>query len=182
MNERSLSNGFIDTTIKPLLRTRPVISDVDKVFSRGIILDEFHNLTPKDQDRFKVVFDDVINNELETLVVVCLNTTTTKGVDKCLTKPIYSRVHPIDFNIPDRRDELYQVIDKVMEKFPSLSRHQVYHWLPDMRKITRNGRISEIVKKRIKDEDSSSLTPENNWEHYEKKREKQRELEGIIGR
>jgi len=140
MNERSLKNSFIEGQIKPLFRTRSLLDTGDKCFSRGIILDEFHNLTPKDQDRFKVVFDDLT----DALVIICLNTMNTKPLHKCLTEPIYSRVHPINFNIRDEENELTEMISKVNEKYPLLSRTKVYSWLPDMRVITREGKLSVL--------------------------------------
>ena len=60
MNERSLRNNFIEEKIRPLIRTVSLLGDGGKVFPRGIFLDEFHNLTKKDQERFKVVFDEVM--------------------------------------------------------------------------------------------------------------------------
>ena len=140
MNERSLKNSFIEKEIKPLFRTRSLLDPGDKCFSRGIILDEFHNLSPKDQDRFKVVFDELV----DALVIVCLNTMNTKPLHKCLTQPIYSRVHPINFNIRNEENELTEMVGKVNEKYPLLSRTKVYSWLPDMRVITREGKLSEL--------------------------------------
>ena len=140
MNERSLKNSFIEKEIKPLFRTRSLLDPGDKCFSRGIILDEFHNLSPKDQDRFKVVFDELV----DALVIVCLNTMNTKPLHKCLTQPIYSRVHPINFNIRKEENELTEMVSKVNEKYPLLSRTKVYSWLPDMRVITREGKLSVL--------------------------------------
>ena len=140
MNERSLKNSFVEKEIKPLFRTRSLLDPGDKCFSRGIILDEFHNLSPKDQDRFKVVFDELV----DALVIVCLNTMNTKPLHKCLTQPIYSRVHPINFNIRNEENELTEMVGKVNEKYPLLSRTKVYSWLPDMRVITREGKLSVL--------------------------------------
>ena len=140
MNERSLKNSFIEKEIKPLFRTRSLLDPGDKCFSRGIILDEFHNLSPKDQDRFKVVFDELV----DALVIVCLNTMNTKPLHECLTKPIYSRVHQINFNIRDEENELTEMVGKVNDKYPLLPRTKVRAWLPDMRVITREGKLSVL--------------------------------------
>jgi len=142
MNERSLKNGFIEDQIKPLFRTRPIVNAGEGEISRGIILDEFHNLSPKDQDRFKVVLDDV----KDCLVVICLNTIEEKQLSKCLTPPIYSRVHHINFNTAQGADaELDELVGKVKEKFPTLSATRVLGWLPDMRRIEREGRMSKLL-------------------------------------
>lgn len=141
MNERSLKNGFIEDQIKPLLRTRPIVNANEGNISRGIILDEFHNLSKKDQDRFKVVLDDVT----DCLVVICLNTEQDKPLSNRLTPPILSRVHHIDFNTAKGdEDELYELVSKVKDKFPMLSATKVLGWLPDMRRIFREGKMSEL--------------------------------------
>lgn len=143
MNERSLKNSFIEEQIKPLFRTRSLLDQGDKCFGRAIILDEFHNLSPKDQDRFKVVFDDLTDGG-SALVIICLNTMNTKPLHKCLTQPIYSRVHQINFNIRNKENELTEMVGKVNEKYPLLPRNKVRAWLPDMRVITREGKLSVL--------------------------------------
>ena len=145
MNERSLKNNFIEEKIRPLIRTVSLLGNGGKVFPRGIFLDEFHNLTPKDQDRFKVVFDELIDRE-DTFVIVCLNTTGRRNLSKCVTQPIYSRFHPINFNVRDKTDELDEIVEKVNNRYPLLSKDQVRCWVPDMRKITREGVMSELMK------------------------------------
>ena len=148
MNERSLKTNFIEDNIKPLYRTMSIFGDDRKVFSRGLFLDEFHNLTPKDQDRFKVVFDELIGRE-DTFVIVSLNTTRTRSLSKCVTQPIYSRFHPINFNVRDKTDELDEIVEKVNNRYPLLSKNQVRCWIPDMRKITREGVMSELMKQEV---------------------------------
>jgi len=147
MNERSLANGFIEDEIKPLFRTYAIGASA-KPYAKGIILDEFHNLAPRDQDKFKVVFDDVIDGlcGVPSLIVVCLNTTPTKSLSKCLTSPIYSRVSQFNFNTAEGdKDELYELVGKVKERYPLLSATEIFAWLPDMRVITRRGAMSQIM-------------------------------------
>ena len=144
MNERSLRDKFIEEKIKPIYRTVSVLGNDGKMFPRGIFLDEFHNLTPKDQDKFKVVFDDLISKE-DTFVILCLNTTGRRNLSKCVTQPIYSRFHPINFNVRDDRVELDEIVMKVNNRYPLLSKDQVRCWIPDMRRITREGQISQLM-------------------------------------
>lgn len=142
LNERALMNSFIEKEINPILRTRSLMRQEGKTFSRGLILDEFSNLSPKDQDKFKVVLDDLV----DTFVIICLNTTKSKPLFKCVTQPIYSRLHHINFNIRDEKHELNEVVGKVCEKYPLLSKDKVHAWLPDMRRISREGKLSELMK------------------------------------
>ena len=143
MNEASIDSKFIDQEIRPLLRTNLFdrVSSDEHLFHRCIILDEFHNLTPKEQDRFKVVFDEM----KKTLVIVCLNTTEKKGISESTTEPILSRMNAISFNTPSRNeDDLQYLVNKVIKIYPSLSRDRVYDLLPDMRSITREGILNEM--------------------------------------
>ena len=148
MNERSLRTNFIDEKIRPLIRTVSLLGNGGKVFPRGIFLDEFHNLTPKDQDRFKVVFDDLIGRE-DTFVILCVNTTGRRTISKCVTQPIYSRFHPINFNVRKQTEEIDEIIEKVSNRFPLLSKYQVKNWIPDMRRITREGLMSQLMKQEV---------------------------------
>ena len=148
MNERSLRDKFIEEKIKPIYRTVSLFGDDGKMFPRGIFLDEFHNLTPKDQDRFKVVFDDLIGRE-DTFAIVCVNTEGNKPLEKKVTKPIYSRFHPINFNVRKQTEEIDEIIEKVSNRFPLLSKYQVKNWIPDMRRITREGLMSQLMKQEV---------------------------------
>ena len=118
------------------------------MFPRGIFLDEFHNLTKKDQERFKVVFDEVIDTE-NIFVIVCVNTERNKPLEKKVTQPIYSRFHPINFNVRKRKEEIDEIIEKVSNRFPLLSKYQVKNLIPDMRRITREGLMSELMKQEV---------------------------------
>lgn len=143
MNEASLDSKFVDEEIRPLLRTNLFdrVSNDEYLFNRCIILDEFHNLTPKEQDRFKVVFDEM----KKTLVIVCLNTTEKRGIGDQTTEPILSRMNAISFNTPSRNeDDLQYLVNKVIKIYPSLSRDRVYDLLPDMRSIRREGTLNEM--------------------------------------
>jgi DNA polymerase III delta prime subunit len=148
MNERSLRDKFIEEKIKPIYRTVSLFGDDGKVFPRGIFLDEFHNLTPKDQEKFKVVFDDLISKE-DTFVILCVNTTGRKTISKCVTQPIYSRFHPINFNVRKEENEIDEIVMKVNNQYPLLSKNLVRSWVPDMRRITREGLMSELMKQEV---------------------------------
>ena len=147
MNERSLTNDFIEEMIKPLVRSSSFFGD-QKLFPRGIFLDEFHNLRDRDQERFKVVFDE-LEEKNKTLVIVGLNTTKTKGLSKCVTKPIYSRLYPIDFNVRNEQDEINEVVEKVTNRYPLLSTIRIRGLIPDMRKITKEGVMSELINNEV---------------------------------
>jgi len=137
LNERALKGTFIEAEIAPLFRhsLHRFLHDEDKAFDKTIILDEFHNLSPKEQDRFKVVLEESDNE----LFIICLNTTRSRSVAKILSDAVLSRAHHIDFNV--KNDELSEVVEKVVRVFPELSSDRIQAWLPDMRRITREAML-----------------------------------------
>jgi replication-associated recombination protein RarA len=100
-----------------------------------MILDEWHDLTEKQQNIFKV--------KLETLdqkrVFICLNTDRNNPVTKVVSRAIRSRAHMIDFNI--RQLELEDHIGEVKKRYDSLTEDEIRQWLPDMRRIHREHKI-----------------------------------------
>ncbi len=137
MNEQGLNAGFIKNQFAELQRKSllPLFADDtddEKTFNHGIILDEFHNLRPKEQDSFKLILEEIGSY----LTIICVNTTKNRPLSKALTGAIKSRVHAIDFNLKDD-EEVTQVVERVGQVFPELSAVKVRAWLPDMRLITR---------------------------------------------
>ena len=140
MNEQGLDAGFIKHQFAQLQRSSllpffPDDTDDEKTFNHGIILDEFHNLTPKQQDSFKLILEEIGSY----LTIICVNTTKKRPLSKALTEAIKSRVHAIGFNIRD--EEVPQVIKRVGQVFPELSPEKIKTWLPDMRRITREAEL-----------------------------------------
>lgn len=137
MSEKGSVKNFIDKKYSKLLQSSlaPFLVDQEeaeeKSFEHGIILDEFHNLTPKDQDAFKSVFEE----QGDYLVILCVNTTPKRKLSTVISPPIKSRVHDIDFNV--RKSEIEQVLELTTKKFPELSEEKIRALLPDYRQIER---------------------------------------------
>ena len=155
MNEGSLKANFLEQYIKPRFRRSLGHLFLDgeyKPLSTGLILDEFHNLTRKDQDRFKVVFDDVVHSPCIDVVIMCCNIEPPESkvrkysLSQVLTEPILSRVHRINFNpMPGRlEEETNELWQKAINKFPLLCPVMVKTWVPDFRRIVREGKMSEL--------------------------------------
>lgn len=107
-------------------------------YQRAHILDEFHDLTIRAQNRYKARFEDLRDDEL---CIVTLNTTNTRTVRDVLSPAIFSRLHCINLDI--RRSEFKEVAAKVSERYPLLSEATILSRLPDLRSLTREGRFSE---------------------------------------
>ena len=105
-------------------------------FNRGVILDEFHDLRPKDQDRFKYIVEEFSG----VLFIICLNTSVSREIGKVLTPAIQSRCHLVDFNVLNSEREALAI--KVQGKFSKLTYEQIFRLLPDMRRITREPAIA----------------------------------------
>lgn len=107
------------------------------------ILDEWHDLTEKQQNIFKV--------KLETLddkrVFICLNTDKDNPVTKVVSKAIRSRAHMIDFNI--HKPELDDHIGEVKKRYDSLTEDEICQWLPDMRRIHREHTLRVAMSREV---------------------------------
>lgn len=112
-------------------------------YERVWILDEFHNLSPQAQDKYKIRMEEIGDDEL---IVVILNTTDNKGIREQLTPAIYSRLHCIDMDI--KRRELEEMTAKVAARYPDLRRAHIKATLPDMRRLVREGEFAKTVKEK----------------------------------
>ena len=113
------------------------MNDEVKPFNRCYILDEFHNLSMKDQCRFKMMIEDYAD---KVLFVICLNVSKTKSYEKSVESAIRSRCEGVSFDI--RKDELENHASKVAKQFPMLPREVISALLPDMRMIIRKAMLA----------------------------------------
>ena len=137
MNEGGINQKWIEQN-RCWFENSNVLFDQEKCPNKITVLDEFHNLSMKEQDRFKTIFDAVPDTHL--VIVIC-NTTISRSIDKVLSSPILSRLHGIDFNL--YQDELDPMVDKVYEKYPFSDPDTIKMQLPDMRTIVRNAELAQ---------------------------------------
>ena len=116
--------------------TMSLFREDEKNYECITILDEFHNLSPKQQDTFKVMFENLRQTDL---VFICLNTTEKKTLEKQLSEPIKSRAHCMNFNV--QRREKTSHVDALSELYPTLQKAELSSWLPDMRRIEHEHEI-----------------------------------------
>jgi replication-associated recombination protein RarA len=112
------------------------VSPENHPFESVVILDEFHNIAPKQQDVFKVMFDNLRQQEI---VIICCNTTSKKSIKKTLSPAIYSRVHLVRFDLEEREREHHA--KDLAEIFTNLKLLEIVSWLPDMRRIVRESKM-----------------------------------------
>jgi len=67
------------------------MTDEDKPFNRGIIIDEFHDFSKRRQDKFKKILEKITCPPYNSLVVICLNTDSKNPIEKRMTPDIQSR-------------------------------------------------------------------------------------------
>ena len=113
----------------------PFMTDEDKPFNRGIIIDEFHDFTEVRQDKFKKILEEITCPPYNSLVVICLNTDSKNPIEKRMTPAIQSRCDLINFN--PSLDDVEPMINQLNEKYPELSLDFLIKTYPDLRKIMR---------------------------------------------
>jgi len=110
----------------------------NKPWRKVLILDEFHNLRIDQQDRFKVLFDDWTDYDIQ--IIICLNITRKKNINRVLSEALRSRCECINFCLFEK--DYPEMISKVSSKF-DLDEVSIKKYLPDMRKITRKTQLPE---------------------------------------
>ena len=110
----------------------------NKPWRKVLILDEFHNLRIDQQDRFKVLFDDWTDYDIQ--IIICLNITRKKNINRVLSEALRSRCECINFCLYEK--DYLEMISKVSSKF-DLDEVSIKKYLPDMRKITRKTQLPE---------------------------------------
>jgi replication-associated recombination protein RarA len=110
----------------------------NKVFERCYILDEFHSLTKRNKDSFKIPLEKLtVDNRC--LIIIIVNTDIKTPLIKALTPAVASRCYSINFDI--KTDEYEEVFLQIKEKYPILSESFIEQTLPDLRQIFKRVRL-----------------------------------------
>ena len=111
----------------------------EKVFERCYILDEFHSLTKRNKDSFKIPLEKLTEDN-RCLIIIIVNTDTKSSlINKALTPAIRSRCYSINFDI--KTDEYEDIFLQIKEKYPILSESFIEQTLPDLRQIFKKIRL-----------------------------------------
>ena len=110
----------------------------EKVFERCYILDEFHSLTKRNKDSFKIPLEKLTEDN-RCLIIIIVNTDTKSSLIKTVTPAIASRCYSINFDI--KPDEYEEVFLQIKEKYPILSESFIEQTLPDLRQIFKRVRL-----------------------------------------
>ena len=110
----------------------------EKVFERCYILDEFHSLTKRNKDSFKIPLEKLTEDN-RCLIIIIVNTDTKTPLIKALTPAIASRCYSINFDI--KTDEYEDIFLQIKEKYPILSESFIEQTLPDLRQIFKRIRL-----------------------------------------
>jgi replication-associated recombination protein RarA len=148
MNEyktNGASSGKVLQDIKRIAATYSVLSlfsDGNPTWERAIILDEWHNATPEQQDAYKVPFEKYGKNN-RVLFLLCMNTTEKKTLGTVMSPAIRSRCHTISFDITQTQRK--EVTTQVKARFPCLSNTMISTLLPDFRQMTREAKLLQAM-------------------------------------
>lgn len=133
-NEGLGKNEFED--IKSFLRTRSLFSESKGAIEKVIVIDEFHNASKKEQERFKTLFDEL--DDTVKLIFVLNTNSSSKGYKKLadiLSPAMISRCHRLCFDISlDEVEEIANVSKKV---YANLDEETIFRNLPDHRMLNR---------------------------------------------
>jgi replication-associated recombination protein RarA len=118
---------------------RSICIDEPKEFINCFIIDEFHNFNYEQQNKFNILFD-YINDEHRVrdrrdMIILCINTTDKKPVEKTLSEAMSSRCDLVRFDI--LMSEKNYIIEKTIEKFPELDPAIIKRSFPDWRVLNR---------------------------------------------
>ena len=111
----------------------------EKVFERCYILDEFHSLTKRNKDSFKIPLEKLtLDNRC--LIIIIVNTDTKSSlINKALTPAIASRCYSINFDI--NPDEFQEVFLQIKKRYPNLLDEYILETLPDLRQICKMAKL-----------------------------------------
>ncbi len=110
----------------------------EKVFERCYILDEFHSLTKRNKDSFKIPLEKLtVDNRC--LIIIIVNTDTKSSLIKTVSPAIASRCYSINFDI--KTDEYEEVFLQTKERYPNLLDEYIMETLPDLRQIFKKVRL-----------------------------------------
>ena len=144
VNEIKLNQVWEKKIEAPLL-TIPISFDdteSEKPFDRIFVIDEFHNISTNQQDRFKTIFDRL---DERTLFIFVLNTDARKPsevLSRKLSRAMHSRCYEFNFDIP--KIQCAQLIPKAVEIFPNLSTERIKALMPDFRKMTQENEVASL--------------------------------------
>lgn len=145
VNEIKL-NQVWEKEIESPLHTKPISyddSEHEKPFDRIFVIDEFHNISTNQQDRFKTVYDRL---DERTLFIFVLNTDARKPsevLSRKLSGAMYSRCFEFNFDIP--KIQCAQLIPKAEEIFSNLSTERIKALMPDFRKMTQENDVAGLM-------------------------------------
>lgn len=145
VNEIKL-NQVWEKDIEASLRTKPISFDDaerEKPFDRIFVIDEFHNISANQQDRFKTVYDRLDDR---TMFIFVLNTDARKPsevLSRKLSGAMYSRCFEFNFDIP--KIQCAQLVPKAEKIFPNLSSERIKALMPDFRKMTQENEVAGLL-------------------------------------
>ncbi len=129
--------------IKSFLRTRSLFSESNGVIDKVVVIDEFHNASKKEQERFKTLYDE-IDDTVKLIFVLNTNSSSigNKTLSDVLSPAMISRCHPVCFDI--RLDEVEEVITVSKKVYKNLDEETIYRSLPDHRLLNRMNLMAKL--------------------------------------
>jgi len=112
----------------------------ERPISKVLIIDEIHNLRKNDFDKLKIPFEKYTENG-NVKFILCANCEAGKNIRETLTQAIYSRTHPVSFDI--QKYELGEIVEKAKLKYTHLTEREIRNTLPDFRTLKRKNEMKK---------------------------------------
>jgi replication-associated recombination protein RarA len=129
--------------IESILRTRSLLNQSDCEIDKVIVIDEFHNASKKEQERFKTLYDDL--DDTVKLIFILNTNSSSKGyktLPDILSTAMISRCYSLCFDIS--LDEVNEVVNASKKVYENLDEETIYRYLPDHRVLERMNGMAQF--------------------------------------
>lgn len=129
--------------IKNYLRSRSLFKENEGGLDKVIVIDEFHNTSKKQQERFKTLYDNL--DETMRIIFILNTNSSSKGYKQLtdiLSPAMISRCYPLCFDIS--LDEVQEVVQASKKTYENLDEETILKKLPDHRILSRLNQMASL--------------------------------------
>ena len=145
VNESGVNKEFFEAEIKKRLHSVTLDKfsegDCSKRYSRIFIIDEFHNVSKNQQDKFKTIYD-VQQTDVKFIFVLNTDFKKRKFLHNVITGAMYSRCISFNFDVSEIEKE--QLLDRAEKVYPHLDRQTLSRLFPDYRSMAQENELASL--------------------------------------
>lgn len=145
VNESGVNKEFFERVIKKRLHSVTLDNftegDCSKRYSRIFVIDEFHNVTKNQQDKFKTIYD-LQHSDVKFIFVLNTDFKKKKFLHHVMSPPMISRCMSFNFDVSEFEKE--QLLDRAEKVFPHLDRQTLSRLFPDYRSMAQENELASL--------------------------------------